>query len=167
MRAGDPFPDWAWPKVGGGKLAPAKAGGWRMLVVYRGKHCGLCREYLGKLESMRPRFDEARISVFALSADHGAKAEAQVREGELGFEVGYDLNVGQMREMGLYVSPPTEEAERPFAEPAVFVLNPDGLVQVASISNAPFARPQLKTMLEGIEAARKDKAPIHGTYQGG
>ena len=27
--------------------------------------------------------------------------------------------------------------------------------------------PELKTMLEGIEAARKDKAPIHGTYQGG
>jgi peroxiredoxin len=164
MRASDPFPDWSWPKVGGGKLAPARVEGWRMLVVYRGKHCGLCKKYLGQLESMRADFEEARISVFALSADPGAKAEAQVREGELGFEVAYDLQLEQMRELGLYVSPPTGKAERPFAEPGVFVLNPQGLVQVANISNAPFARPELKAMLEGIETARKEGAPIHGTF---
>lgn len=162
MRAGDPFPGWSWPKAGGGQLAPAQGAGWRMLVVYRGKHCGLCRKYLARLESMRSRFEEADIAIFALSADHGAKAEAQVREGGLGFPVGYDLQVAQMRELGLYVSPPTEKAERPFAEPGVFVLNPQGLVQVANVSNAPFARPELEAMLEGIETARKEKAPIHG-----
>lgn len=164
MRAGDPFPDWSWPKVGGGKLAPARLDGWRMLVIYRGKHCGLCRKYLGQLESMRTRFETASIGVFALSADPSGKAQAQVHEGSLGFEVGYDLQVEQMRELGLYVSPPAQDAERPFAEPAAFVLNPDGRIQVASISNAPFARPELKAMLDGIEAARKDKAPIHGTF---
>lgn len=164
MRAGDPFPDWSWPKVGGGNLAPARLEGWRMLVIYRGKHCGLCRKYLGQLESMRTRFEKANIAVFALSADPSGKAQAQVHEGSLGFEVGYDLQVEQMRELGLYVSPPTEKAERPFAEPAVFVLNPDGRIQVANISNAPFARPELKVMLEGIETARKESAPIHGTF---
>lgn len=164
MRAGDSFPDWSWPKVGGGELAPARVDGWRMLVIYRGKHCGLCRKYLAQLESMRPRYESARIALLALSADPLAKAQAQVSEGGLGFAVGCELQVEQMRELGLYVSPPEEKAPRPFAEPAAFVLNPEGRVQVASISNAPFARPELQAMLEGIEAARKDQAPIHGLF---
>lgn len=164
MRAGDAFPKWSWPKAGGGRVEPAAGAGWRLLVVYRGKHCGLCRKYLAELESMRARFEEADIALFALSADPAANAEAQVREGPLAFPVGHDLEVAQMRELGLYVSPPSGEAPRPFAEPAAFVINAEGRVQVACISNAPFARPELKALLEGIETARKENAPIHGLF---
>lgn len=41
LSAGSAFPDLTVPKVGGGELAPAKLEGWRMVVVYRGKHCPL------------------------------------------------------------------------------------------------------------------------------
>lgn len=162
VQAGDSFPQWSWPQAGGGKMSPARAEGWRMLVVYRGKHCGLCKKYLAQLESMRKRFEDIGVAVSALSADAREKAEAQVSEGGLSFPVGHDLDVEQMRELGLYVSPPTEEADRPFAEPGVFVLNPHGVVQVVNVSNAPFARPELEAMAKGIEAARKNDAPIHG-----
>ena len=39
-------------------------------------------------------------------------------------------------------------------------------MQVASLSNAPFARPELEALREGIDAARKDRAPIHGLFKG-
>ena len=165
FEAGAPFPDFTWPLVDGGELAPARRKAWRMLVVYRGKHCGLCRKYLAQLESMRGRFGGAGIDVFALSADPREKARAQVEEGNLGFPVAYGLREDEMRALGLYVSPPQPKdgVTWPFAEPGVYVINPEDRVQVLNVSNAPFARPSLETMLEGIEDARKQHAPVHGT----
>lgn len=165
FEAGAVFPDLAWPLVDGGELAPARRNGWRMLVVYRGKHCGMCRKYLARLQSMRAKFAGAGVEVLALSADPQQKARAQVEEGGLGFPVAYGLEEGQMRTLGLYVSPPQPDdgVSWPFAEPAVFVINAEGRVQVVSVSNAPFARPALEDMLEGVENARKEHAPVHGT----
>ena len=63
-----------------------------------------------------------------------------------------------------YVSPAQPgETSRPFAEPALFVVNPDGRTQVIAVTNAPFSRPDLKTVLEGLCAAQDEGAPIHGT----
>lgn len=164
LRAGDPFPDFAWPLAQGGELAPARRQGWRMLVIYRGKHCGLCREYLAQLNAMHARFTRAQVDLFALSADPAERAQAQVAEGKLALPVAHGLTPGQMKSLGLYVSPGDHgKVDWPFAEPAVFVINPEGRVQVANVSNAPFARPEPAVMLDGIEAARKDAAPIHGT----
>ena len=56
FRAGEPFPSLSWPKVGGGTLSLANDPGWRLLVVYRGQHCGLCREYLAELNGMLDAF---------------------------------------------------------------------------------------------------------------
>lgn len=163
--AGAPFPDLAWPLVAGGDLAPSRGTSWRMLVVYRGKHCGMCRKYLAQLESLREKFARAGIEVYALSADPVEKARAQVEEGKLGFPVAHGLREEQMKALGLYVSPPQPDdgVTWPFAEPGVYVVNPEGRVQVVNVSNAPFARPALDTMLEGIENARKERAPVHGT----
>lgn len=162
MRAGDRFPDLKWPCVGGGEMVPARWDGWRMLVVYRGKHCGLCREYLETLQALAADFAAARIGILALSADPSNRAEAQVRESGLAFPVGHDLSTDQMHGLGLYVSPPSDSAPGPFAEPAAFVIDPSARVHVACVSNAPFARPELRAMLDGIKVARRDGAPIHG-----
>ena len=164
FRAGDPFPSLSWPKVEGGTLSLANDAGWRLLVVYRGKHCGLCGKYLGELDNMLDDFRERGISVAAVSADTPDKAEHQVREGRLRFPVAYGLSTDDMRRLGLYISPPQRgETERPFAEPALFVVNPDGRTQVIAVTNAPFSRPDLKTVLEGLKAAQDEHAPIHGT----
>ena len=138
--------------------------GWRLLVVYRGKHCGLCRDYLAELNGMLERFTERGIAVAAVSADTRDKAEAIVRDERLRFPVAYDLRAEDMHRLGLYISPPQPgETDRAFAEPALFVVNPDGRTQVIAVTNAPFSRPDLKTLLEGLRAAQDDRAPIHGT----
>jgi peroxiredoxin len=163
--AGKPFPRITWLTVGGGELTVAREKGWRMLVVYRGSHCGLCRKYLGELNGLVDRFAERAISVCAVSADSRDKAESEAREERWRFRVAYDLSVDEMRALALYVSEPesSSEADRPFAEPALFIVNPDGTTQVVAITNAPFSRPDLGTVLEGLKAAQDDHAPIHGT----
>ena len=81
------------------------------------------------------------------------------------FPVGYGLSMEQMRALGFYISKPRspQETDRPFAEPGLFVINPEGRVQIADISNAPFARPDLSGILNGIKVIQERNYPIRGT----
>jgi hypothetical protein len=69
-----------------------------------------------------------------------------------------------MQTLGLYVSEPRSEKETdlPFAEPGIFVINADGLLQVIDISNAPFARPDLEGLAKGLKFIRDNDYPIRG-----
>lgn len=164
MTAGEKFPKMAWHTVSGEGLVPADESGWRVLIVYRGQHCPLCKAYLNTLNGMLEDFRAASIAVSTLSADTKEKAEAEVAECDWTFPVGYDLSVNEMRELGRYISDPRspEETDRPFAEPALFVINPEGNTQIIDISNAPFARPDLKSLLKGLQFVMSKDYPIRG-----
>jgi peroxiredoxin len=165
MDAGAPFPDFTWPLVDGGRLEPALGTGWRLLVVYRGRHCPICKSYLSTLESLREDCEQAGISIAAISADSRAQAEADVAEHGWRFPVAFGLGVAEMRGLGLYVSDPRtpSETDHQFSEPAAFVINPEGRVHVIDVSNAPFARPDLKSLVGGIKYIKGANYPIRGT----
>lgn len=165
LAAGEAFPAISVPCLGGGELAPAAMAGWRLLVVYRGKHCPLCKPYLKTLDGLLDDFTAAGVSVAAVSADPEAKAAADVAEFGWRFPVGHDLSVAQMRALGLYVSEPrsAQETDRPFAEPGLFLINPEGRVQIVDISNAPFARPDLAAIARGAKRIQEMNYPIRGT----
>ncbi len=137
---------------------------WQMVVIYRGKHCPICKLYLAELERMVPEFARAGVGIIAVSSDPEDRARSFTEEIGVSFPVGYDLTVKQMRQLGLYVSEPrsAEETDRPFAEPGLFVINAEGLVQVADISNAPFARPDLAGLAKGLKFVRDNDYPIRG-----
>lgn len=59
----------AWSTVSGEQLVPSEGAGWRVLIVYRGKHCPLCKSYLNTLDAMLDDFKAASIAVAAVSAD--------------------------------------------------------------------------------------------------
>lgn len=164
MAAGEKFPAMQWSAVSGEPIDPAGGKGWRMLIVYRGKHCPLCKNYLGTLNEIQDEFKAADISLYAISADPQEKAETEVAECGWKFPVGYGLSPEQMRELGLYISDPRspQETDRPFSEPGLFVLNPDGNAQIIDISNAPFARPDLKSLLKGLQFVMSKDYPIRG-----
>jgi hypothetical protein len=69
------------------------------------------------------------------------------------------------RSPGPYISEPRppRETDRPFSEPGLFVINPQGQVQIVDISNAPFARPDLTGILNGVKFVREKDYPIRGT----
>jgi len=170
LTAGQLFPTIVAKKLGGGKINLSKIPSdfdWRMVVVYRGKHCPICTEYLVQLNELLEDFNAVGIDV-ALSADSEDRVKMQIPELSLKFQVGYDLSIEQMRALGLYITTPRSEAEsnRPFAEPGLFVINEKNLVQIIDISNIAFGRPELKTMLRGLVHIRKpeNNYPIRGTF---
>lgn len=73
---------------------------------------------------------------------------------EITYRIAYGLKLTDMHRWGLYVSHPRNirETEHPFPEPAMFLINPEGQVQVAEYSNSPFCRPDLRIMIEGEES---------------
>lgn len=166
LRAGAPFPNFTLPRVAGGQI---KIGGpgWKVIVVYRGKHCPLCRKYLKTLNDLFDQFSESGIKVATISGDPQDKAESQAAEEGWRFPVGYGLSVAQMQTLGLYVSEPRspQETDRPFPEPGLFVVNPDGLAQIIDVSNAPFSRPDLAGILAGVKLIREKNYPIRGTLE--
>jgi peroxiredoxin len=162
--AGAPFPDFVWPLTGGGELKIAHIPGWRVLVVYRGKHCPRCKTYLKILDGLLEEFKEAGISIAAVSADPEEKARASVAEHGWRFPVAFGMTMDQMRTLGLYISEPrsAQETDRPFAEPGLYVVNPDNNAQVVDVSNASYARPDLATLLDGIKFAIEKSLPVRG-----
>ena len=172
IQAGDDFPEITLPRVGGDEVTlgkPKNGNDWQMVVVYRGKHCPLCVQYLEHLESLKQRFFDIGIDLLVVSGDPQAKAEAQVAASNMTLPVGYDLSIENMRKLGLYISHPRSprETDKPFPEPGIFVVNQDGKVQVTDISNAPFSRPDLDQLVGGLEFIRDpaNNYPIRGTYE--
>jgi peroxiredoxin len=171
LAAGQTFPDITIAKLGGGEIhlpTPTETYDWRMVIVYRGKHCPICTNYLSTMNELLPEFQAIGVDVAAVSADTAEKAQVQMGEVKPDFAVGYGLTIEQMKKLGLYISNPRSAAEtdRPFAEPALFVINKKGELQIVDISNAPFARPELNSVLMGLKFIRnpENNYPIRGTY---
>ena len=163
--AGEAFPALTLHTLAEGDVALESVPGWRLLVVYRGAHCPICKTYLKTLDSLRTAYADAGIAVYAVSADPKERAAAEADAEGWQFPVAFDLSVDDMRRLGVYVSEPrsAQETDRPFAEPAVFAINPDGRLQVADISNAPFARPDLVALLKGLKFVQEKNYPVRGT----
>jgi len=172
LNAGQIFPEIIVNKFGGGEINLSKIPSnfdWRMVVVYRGKHCPFCTEYLAELNELLDGFNAVGIDVVALSADSEDRVKMQIPELSLKFPIGYGLSIEQMKTLGLYITTPRSEAEsdRPFAEPGFFIINEKKQTQIIDISNIAFGRPELKTMLRGLIHIRKpeNNYPIRGTFE--
>jgi peroxiredoxin len=165
LAAGGAMPEITLPTVGGGQ---ATIGGakerWQMVVVYRGLHCPICKNYTAKIEALKDKFDELDTDILFVSGDTGEKAKAFADEVGLGLPVAHDLSVEQMRALGLYVSEPRPtETDRPFPEPGLFVVNENGQAHIVDVSNAPFVRPEPELIIRGITHIKKNDYPIRGT----
>lgn len=171
LQPGQSFPNITVNTLEGSSFNLAKPTGeydWKMVIVYRGKHCPLCTRYLNELNQAVPEFNKLGVDVVAVSADSEELARLHMTEVNPNFPVGYDLSIEQMQQLGLFISEPRlgMGAQRPFAEPGLFIINEEGNVRILDISNVPFARPSISSMLMGINYLRglTEKLPINGTY---
>ena len=146
---------------GGGRwqLAREKPPKLALLAFYRGIFCPICRVWLGDLDRLVPEFEKRGVSVIALSCDQKAGAEKAVGEwGLKNLRVGYKLDVEDARRAGLYisegrgVSPVTGQKEPMlFAEPALLLVKPDGLLYAAWIQSTPYARVHIAEILTAVD----------------
>lgn len=139
---------------------------WKLVIVYRGQHCPICTKYLNQLETIKSSFTDVGVDIIAVSGDSKAQLESHLDKLDIEFPIAYGLTVEQMRTLGLYISEPRSEKEtdHPFSEPAVFVINAEGDIQIIDISNAPFARPELAALANGLSFIRDNDYPIRGTH---
>lgn len=169
LAAGDTFPEVTVSTLEHGDVGLGEADApndWKLVIVYRGKHCPLCAKYLTQLKDFTEKLAELKVDLLAVSADPIEKVQEQMADLEPTYKVGYGLSIEQMRSLGLYISDPRspQETDRPFAEPGVFLINDQGTVQMIDISNAPFSRPDLEALISGIEFIRSNDYPIRGTH---
>lgn len=171
LAAGSAFPAITLPMLGAQPRDISRPGGsldWMLIVVYRGKHCPLCTQYLQRLNDVLPDLNALGVDVVAVSADSEPRATTHMAEVSPQFSVAYGLTVPQMQQLGLYISDPRNgtDVEASFAEPGLFVLNEDRILQITDISNVPFARPDLTWIAKGIGFRRgpMKAAPVNGTY---
>ncbi len=70
-----------------------------------------------------------------------------------------------MRAFGLYISEPrsAQETDHHFPEPALFLVNPDGALQLGDAANAPFLRSDLDRLVGGLRFVIEKGYPIRGT----
>lgn len=139
---------------------------WKMIVIYRGKHCPLCTKQLNALASIKDDYTQAGIEIAAVSADSQEQLSGHLKDLEVNFPLYSGLTLEQMTNLGVYISEPRNENEtdHPFSEPAIFVLNEQNQIQILDKSNAPFSRPDLNALLSGIKFIRENDYPIRGTF---
>ncbi|MEL6572771.1 MAG: redoxin domain-containing protein [Pseudomonadota bacterium] len=166
LSTGVAFPTMTVPRLAGGDVTLGDAPAAQLIIVYRGQHCPVCKTYLTKLESLLPRFAAEDISVVAASAD--SEHQAQGFMNEIGYtgDVAYGLTIEQMQALGLHLSAPRTppETDHVFPEPGLFFVDAEGRLSLVDIGSAPFLRPDLEGVLNGIIFTRSKGFPIRGRY---
>lgn len=161
-----PVPSLSVPLVGGGTFDIAQASGdpFTMVVFYRGLHCPICKGYLGGLEAQLGAFTSRGVEVVALSTDDEERAtKAKADWGLDSLAVGYGVSLAKAREWGLYVSTARNEKEPAhFAEPAIYLIRPNGELYFAAVQSMPFARPRFEDILPALDFVVKNDYPGRG-----
>ncbi|PKA39933.1 alkyl hydroperoxide reductase [Rhizobium sullae] len=156
-------PELRVPVVGGRiydirKEAPAA---FSLIVFYRGLHCPICKTQLKDLEAKLGEFERRGVTVLAISTDN----EERAIQTSLGWHlpqlhIGYELPLAVAREWGLYISRGHEPDL--FAEPAIYLVRPDGTLYFGSVQTMPFARPHFADILGAIDYVLKNNYPARG-----
>lgn len=168
---GTAFPTIQAHTLGNGNVTlgtPMDGNDWHMVVVYRGKHCPMCTKYLNELTDYKDKLAEIGVSLIAVSGDSREQLEAHLDELDVNFPMAYGLTIDNMKALGVYISDPRSEKEtdHPFSEPALFVINEKGNIQVVALSNNPFVRPDIETLVNGLKWIRdpKNNYPVRGMH---
>lgn len=164
LMPGTKAPALSLPLVGDGTwtLADQTPDALTMVIVYRGYHCPVCKDFLaGLLEPKMDAFTAAGVSVVAISMDGEDRAtKAQAEWGLEKTPIAYGLTEATAREWGLYITTSIKETETDvFAEPGTFWITKEGTLYLVDIANMPFARPNLDILLAKVPAVANGYPP--------
>ena len=167
----EPMPRLAVPTVDGAGFDTARDMGENgaLVVVYRGRHCPLCRDQLAEIDRLAPDVQKMGVALIAVSGDgHVTARDTASDVGLKHLTLGHDLTMTMARDWGLWVSSAREGSDEPdlFAEPGIFHLRQDGTLYAAWIQSAPFARPAFADVLGALRMRLDKDYPPRGTYRG-
>ena len=135
---GQKFPSLQLPLVGGGtsSLPDDLAGGFGVVLIYRGAWCPYCNAQLAAFSRAKDELDAAGIQVVAFSVDDEATAAELVAKRRLSFPVAHSADADAVADaLGAYVND-----EPRHLQSTGFVLAPDGTVVTALYSSGAIGR---------------------------
>ena len=134
---------------------------WELFVIYRGIHCPRCKTYLNKLEKLKSALEAIDVAFVVASADSRENAQKDANEHGWTMPVAYGFSLTDIQSLGLYAS--RHPDGQFYAEPGLFVLNPEMKIQIIGVGNAASCRPDLDVLLDGIKGIQSRNLPITGT----
>jgi peroxiredoxin len=167
LHPGSRFEPVTFKRLDGPDFTFGAPGAWQALFVIRGQHCPICKSYLAEIEQKREALAALGVSVAAVSADSEAQTRVTAAAAPVTFPMLYGMDEAMMRRLGLYVTEPrsAQETDHRFPEPALFVVNPEGVLHLIDIANAPFLRPDLDRLVRGLGFIIEKNYPIRGTVK--
>lgn len=140
-----------------------------IVIFYRGAFCPICMNYIKEIEEQYDRAMESGYEIILVSMDTKEKAEQSMKDIAKKVPIGYGLPIEMATDWGLYISNGrinTSEAEY-FCEPGLFVLRPSEdnttIIYMTSIQSAPFTRPNINELIDGLNYVVQHQYPIRGT----
>ncbi|WP_066218227.1 peroxiredoxin-like family protein [Formosa haliotis] len=144
-------------------LSEEKPEHFNMVVVYRGKHCPVCKKYLETIQEHLKDFKDIGVNIVAISSDTKEVAEATFKDWDISdVPVGYEFPIEEARNWGLYISKGIKDEPEQFIEPGVFLIRPDITLYASSIQTMPFARPEIVALLKSIKFVLDKDYPARG-----
>jgi peroxiredoxin len=136
-----------------------------LVAFYRGGFCPYCREFISSLDRLAEEFRRRGIEPVAVSVDSEEKAAAAVEQWKLtALPVGYGLDLDVARRWGLFVTEVTREGcTVRFTEPGVFLIRPDNEIYALLVSSLPCGRPDLPSLLSGLDFLAQQGYPARGS----
>ena len=138
LSPGDQFPALLLSLPGGDTFAvpEALAGGFGVILFYRGSWCPYCNAQLSAFQRSLDSLAAADISVVALSVDDEATTVDLIARHGLRFPVGHGADAAAIaRTTGAFVNPGP-----PYLQSTGFVLDPGGRVIVSVYSSGAIGR---------------------------
>src|SRR5271167_3239903 len=138
LNPGDQFPALTLALPGGDSLAlpDALAGGFGVVLFYRGSWCPYCNAQLRAFQRASQSLAEVGVKVVALSVDDEATTRELIAKHGLTFPVGHSADARAIAELtGAFVNP-----DPVYLQSTGFVLDPAGKVVVSVYSSGAIGR---------------------------
>ncbi len=137
LEPGDKAPDFTLKDLEGRhhRLSDYLKGQKIVLLFYRGEWYPICNLQPHSLQEKLAEFQKANAQILAVSTDTPENSQKLVGKHNLGFPVLAGLSREAVAAYDLFFN-----EEKGYAEPAVFILRPDGTVAYASLQSRPMGR---------------------------
>ncbi len=148
LQTNDAFPLLTFARAGGGEIClPGDlAGGYGVILFYRGAFSDVCNAQLHAFSEAWDRIAAEGIKVVAVSADDEQTTDGLIKKYDLPFPVAYAMDTGQVSAVsGILVSEDTS-----YLEATGFVVDPNGRIHTAIYSSTEGFEERIVTVVSSV-----------------
>ncbi len=154
-------PEFILPNIKGEKVSlSSQKGNWIILVFYRGNWCPMCNTQITNLARDYPKFQEVNTEIIAISTDIPEKAVKTQKKSHSLFPILLDEK-GKVVQLYNVLVEKREWKDIPalihgkkagtYAMPAVFIVDPQGVLRYSYIGRSYTDRPSNEDLLKTLK----------------